>query len=189
MTWQRAGLVPPDLSSELTSDEHLLWSGKPRTGIRLQAVDAFLIPFALIWLGLVGVAVYVMRAVGAPPFMQMFPVPFASVGLFLLLARFLVDVRRAKTSYAVTDQRILIVREGRTRTVQSTSLRNLPDVTLEEGKDGYGSIWFGPPYPYQVTGNLNRPAFAAMQPLGFELIEGAGEVYRIIQEAKAGLSR
>lgn len=44
--------VLPDsvLSAELGPGERLVWSGKPRGGIRLRAQDAFLIPFSLLWI-------------------------------------------------------------------------------------------------------------------------------------------
>jgi hypothetical protein len=45
--------VLPDalLSAELGQGERLLWSGKPRGGMRLRAQDAFLILFSLMWCG------------------------------------------------------------------------------------------------------------------------------------------
>ena len=36
---------------ELGSDEQLLWTGAPKTGLRLRPSDATLIPFSLIWGG------------------------------------------------------------------------------------------------------------------------------------------
>ena len=41
------GVLPDSvLSAELGPGERLVWSGKPRGGIRLRAQDAFLIPFS-----------------------------------------------------------------------------------------------------------------------------------------------
>jgi hypothetical protein len=39
------------VSSELSTGEALVWSGHPRTGIRLSGPDLFLIPFSLVWCG------------------------------------------------------------------------------------------------------------------------------------------
>lgn len=39
------------IERELSSEERLVWSGQPRGGIRLRALDVFLIPFSLLWRG------------------------------------------------------------------------------------------------------------------------------------------
>jgi hypothetical protein len=39
------------VSRELATNERLLWSGGPQTGVRLRPADALMIPFSLFWGG------------------------------------------------------------------------------------------------------------------------------------------
>ncbi len=124
----------------LDGGESLLWSGRPRTGVRLQAGDAVMIPFSLMWGGFaVFWEVMVIRS-HAPLVMALFGVPFVGVGLFMIVGRFFADAaRRANTLYAVTSQRVMIITR-RGKTISSYPLAQLPAVTTTEGSDGFGNV-------------------------------------------------
>jgi hypothetical protein len=75
--------VLPDalLSAELGQGERLLWSGKPRGGMRLRAQDAFLIRFSLMWCGFaifweVGVSMHSDPLFGPGLFLRLWGLPF-----------------------------------------------------------------------------------------------------------------
>jgi len=138
------GDIQNELKPELGSGERLLWSGMPRQGVVFQAIDLFLIPFFLVWIGVPLAAVVGMLASGKPHFPASFILPFVIIGASMLVGRFIVDAKqRAHTFYAVTDQRILIVVAWRKRRTTSIKLKILPDVTLTEGRSGRGLIQFG----------------------------------------------
>jgi hypothetical protein len=143
--------VLPDsvLSAELGPGERLVWSGKPRGGIRLRAQDAFLIPFSLLWCGFaifweVRVSMNSGPLFGPGLFFRLWGIPFVIVGLYMVLGRFFVDALiRAGTYYGVTTERVLIVTTRFGRRLRSISLRALGDISLSERSDESGTIAFG----------------------------------------------
>lgn len=139
---------------ELRPDERLIWSGTPGQGLRLRSSDAVVIPFSLLWGGFAIFweysAVFGLDPSGhasraaAPLFMEIWGIPFVIAGLYFMVGRFIVDAfQRARTIYAVTDQRILILTQLFGKRIRSLTLRTLPDITLTEKSDGSGTITFG----------------------------------------------
>ena len=137
----------------LEGGESLLWSGRPRSGIQLQAGDVVIIPFSLMWGGF---AIYwetMAIRVHAPLVMKLFGLPFVAIGLFMILGRFFADAaRRANTLYAVTSNRVFIA-TGRGKTVASYPLAQIPGVTTTEGRDGFGSVLLASASPALVQVN------------------------------------
>jgi hypothetical protein len=127
-----------DVQPFLDGSESLLWSGRPRTGVRLQAGDVVMIPFSLMWGGF---AIFweamVIRSHG-PLIMKLWGLPFVAIGLFMIFGRFFADAgRRGKTLYAVTSNRVMII-SG--KVVSSYPLAQIPGVTTMEGRDGFGNV-------------------------------------------------
>jgi len=56
---------------QLGPDEHLLWSGQPKTGVRLRPADLLMVPFS--------------------PFFMLWGIPFVLTGLYLIVGRFFWD--------------------------------------------------------------------------------------------------
>jgi hypothetical protein len=138
-----------DLQRALLPDERVLWSGEPYRGLIFRPIEAFLIPFSLLWAGF---AVFWNFSVwsadqdaAALPF-KLFGLPFLVVGLDVTFGRFFIDVwLRRRLQYAVTNRRILIYKKGGTATSKSVDIRHLPSIELSERSDGSGSIRFGQP--------------------------------------------
>ena len=180
------------LTQNLDRGERLLWSGQPRSGIRLRGQDAYLIPFSIMWGGFAIFWEYMAltQASKAPgPVGVVFPLfglPFVAVGLYLIFGRFFADARsRARTFYGVTSERIIIVSGLFSQQTKSLQLRTLTDVSLTQRSDGSGTITFGPTHimnSFFPTGSW--PGTGRYAPPSFDLIERAKEVYDIIRNAQ-----
>jgi hypothetical protein len=171
------------ISGQLGSGERLLWAGSPRPGVRLQAVDAILIPFSLAWGGFACFWEYEVITSGAPLVMRLFGLPFVFIGLFLVVGRFFVDAwRRRSTFYGLTNQRALIA-SG--RQVRSLNLQTLGDVTLSERPDGSGTILFAPAgAPMAWARATTWVTTSRGGPPSFEMVPGARQVCDRIRTAQ-----
>lgn len=129
----------------LLPGERILWSGQPKQGFALSARDTFLIPFSLLWCAFVifwNVGVWSFPDTGAQPplFFRLFGLPFLLAGLYMVAGRFFHDAwLRKKMFYAVTDQRILVLRG---RKITSLDIDRLPRLELSEHRDGTGTLAF-----------------------------------------------
>lgn len=179
--------TPEDvLRQELSPSERLLWAGRPPLGLRLQALDAFLIPFSLLWGGF---AIFWEASVlvgGAPWFMGLWGIPFVLVGLYLIFGRFWVDARqRAATVYGITSERVVIISGVFSRKVKSLNIETLSDISLTERASGAGTITFGPIPPWfsrQIGAGWPSPGLPEVPT--FDLSGNAREVYEIIRRAQ-----
>jgi Bacterial PH domain len=179
------------LRPELAHGERLLWSGRPARGVRFRAGDLFLVPFSLLWGGFAIFWESTVLAKGAPLFFALWGVPFVLVGLYLIIGRFFVDAyQRARTTYGVTDQRVIIISGLVSRAVQSLALRNLGDISLRERADRSGSITFGPTSPmYAMWYGSGWPGMDKKLAPAFEFIENVREVHDLIRRTQRAAER
>jgi hypothetical protein len=173
----------------LDRGERQLWAGAPRQGVVLRPADMYLIPFTLLWAGF---AIFWEASVvrdGAPLFMVLWGIPFVVVGLYIVGGRFWIDARRrARTTYALTSERLLISSGRRAPAMKSLDLRTVSDITLRERRDGSGTITFGPTHPLAALyAGAAWPGVA--QPPSFEMIPSARRVYELIREAQRASAR
>ena len=128
----------------LMPGERIVWSGGPGTGFLLTARDFFLVPFSLIWTGMVIFIFAAGSQTNAPFPYQFVPVLFGLFGFYAVIGRFFVDIwLRGHTSYAVTSQRVLIFRSAPAAKFTALALDRLPELSLQEKRDGSGTIRFG----------------------------------------------
>ena len=113
-------------------------------------------------------------------------IPFVCVGLFFVFGRFFLDAHsRARTTYGVTNERILILSGLFAQQTKSLQLRTLTDVSLIQRGDGSGTITFGPAHYMNAFFPAGAwPSTGRYAPPSFDLIERAKEVYDIICNAQ-----
>ncbi|WP_230770359.1 hypothetical protein [Sphingomonas sp. Leaf4] len=176
--------------SYLFPGERIRWSGRPKQGTAFGARDVFLIPFSLLWGGF---AIFWNVMVwsepfgggdGAPPlFFRLWGLPFLIVGLYLIAGRFVHDAwLRKALRYAVSDQRILILRN---RKFSSFDIERLPRLDLTEHRDGTGTIDFGPANIFSAMNGMDWWVPALNRSGQFFRIAAPREVYRLIREPRA----
>ena len=132
----------------LLARERILWSDRPKQVLIFVGRDAFLIPFSLLWGGFAifwNVAVWTIPDTSQAPdwFFRLWGLPFLVVGLYLIVGRFWHDAAvRRRLVYAVTNQRILVLRGSNSSKVRSLDIHRLPRLELSEYNDGTGTIDF-----------------------------------------------
>jgi hypothetical protein len=173
-----------DFQGRLLPGERIVWTGVPATGLLFTARDAFLIPFSLLWGGF---AVFwewqVANSAKEPPFMLLFGAFFVAMGLYVIVGRFVIDAWvRAGMSYAVTTQRILILRTGPFAKFVSLAIDRLPELSLDERANGRGTIRFQASAPAWGYNNRFSNWTPALDPTPqFLMITDARSVFDRIQ--------
>ena len=182
-----------DFQNRLLPGERIVWQGQPVTGVLFTARDIFLIPFSLLWCGFALFwewgAAQATRSSEGPAVVEAFPlfgIPFVLIGLYFVVGRFVVDAWiRSQTSYAVTGQRVLILRAGPFSRFSALAIDRLPELSLDERANGRGTIRFGPRAP--MWGSYN--GFSAWTPsldvTQFLMIADARNVFDRIQKLGA----
>lgn len=163
-TWQA-------LAPHLRPGETLLWAGRPDPAKHVGPIDAFLIPFSLLWGGFaIFWEVSVLREDAPLPFV-LFGLAFVLIGLYFIAGRFVVKaIRKRHTTYGLTRDRALVV-VGRTSvsdtplahtSIEQTWSRNRRHLTVTFGRPA-GSRFPTPSYANTGMEFLARGAV----PLGF----------------------
>ena len=168
-----------DIEAYLSRGERVLWRGAPATGIQFYSGDPLVIPFSLMWCA--GAFFWEFSVLTKVPndhpgkwLFVLWGVPFVLVGLYITVGRFFDDAwLRRNTEYAVTNERVLILRGRLWRSLTSLPLKTLPPMTLSEVRNGVGSIRFG------RAARLRAPP-----PPAFALVANAKEVLSIIEDAR-----
>jgi tetratricopeptide (TPR) repeat protein len=168
--------VPVALLQELGENESILWWGRPRSGFIYDRVDyltmgsgLLLLVLALFWLD-------ASLQQGAPLWAVVAGGLVLLFGLHLLALRHILDaMRRARTLYALTPQRALIVGWSLGRLVRSLPLRSLRAMTFVAHADGSGSILFS-------TSRQAPPAARSARARGLEVGDSA---FTAIDQAKS----
>ncbi len=160
--------------------ESTLWKGRPHQGLLLRPIDAFIIPFSLLWAGFAVFWNIAAWSTEAELFFRLFGLPFLVAGAYITVGRLWFDIllRRA-TRYSITTERVVISRGSKT---VSLDIRHLPALELIELSDGSGTIRFGPAISLLEGRNLGiwQPTFDPVPQ--FIRIPRARSVYELIRQ-------
>jgi len=132
----------------LFTNERILWTGQPMQGLTLRRRDAVLIPASILLGGCYIFMVIKLWSLTRPTddvdwLIGLFSLLFLGHGLYICLGRFFYDAWvRKRLFYAVTSDRVLILRGRPTTKFTPLDIRSLPILQLKEDDDGTGTITF-----------------------------------------------
>ena len=164
------------VEAELREGETLLWAGVPDPDVLFGRNDLFLVPFSLLWCGFaIFWEVSVLREGTAPWFFVLFGGVFVLIGLFFVAGRFVLKrARKARTGYAVTDQRSFLVVGSTThqapakeQTRQVSWSRDRSHVTV----DWTDSVTGGIPFGARQRGLTNTGLDGVLAPLPMTFVD------------------
>jgi hypothetical protein len=127
----------------------------------------------------------IQREGSLPLFLVPHVVIFGLSALYITVGRFLVDAyKRAQFTYGITNQRIMIQKQGIGGKTTSYDLKSLKNLILEPvNKEGRGTIRIGKiPSPFGFR--RNAPDWSTAQLPGLEEIPDVQEVYALIQRIR-----
>ena len=161
----------------------------------LRSRDWFQIPFGLLFVGAGLMAMFSIlvtpsdQAAPPPALMALFFLPFLLIGAYFSVGHlFWERWVRSRSSYALTDQRAIIVQNRLQKNVRTIMVKDILDVSLTVGRDGVGTITFNesqnPWGPWMAWGMWGFSAAPA-----FERIDNASAVYALVAQTRAGLHR
>lgn len=129
-----------DVEHLLQPGERLLWQGCPDPGVVFARQDLFLIPFSVLWCAFA--ALWEASAVAARTWVgALFGAPLVAFGLYLVAGRFLYKWRdRRRTRYAVTDQRVLVLRLRRRQVLHAPVGGPMAVLRRRDGRHG-SVVW------------------------------------------------
>jgi hypothetical protein len=169
----------------LLSGERILWTGQPKQGAAFGPRDFLLIPFSLVWGGfaiiwnaMVWLAPF---DAGSDPgwFFRLWGIPFLLVGLYIMVGRYFHDARiRRHLFYAVTDQRVLVLRKSK---IISLDVHRLPRLELSEHRDGTGTLAFEADNAFTGMNGLTWWVPALSGTTQFFRIDNPRRVYELIR--------
>ena len=176
---------PPEVTATLDRGERVIWSGRPRQGLMLRGMDAFLIPFAVVWTSIPTFGAWMtLRGPNSNPVAVLPVLLFVVIGLYMLVGRFFVDAaQRRRTFYALTNQRILILSGLWSREVRSLSLSTLGEIDVSARASGRGTIMFGRS-PYPAMAMPGWPGSRRYLPPMFEMIPDVNDVAKLIRDGQ-----
>lgn len=102
--------VPTEVACRLAQPEDVLWAGQPKQGVVFRTIDYVMIPFSILAACFFAGWSYIVLVKPVPIALKLMSIPAMGFAFYLVYGRFLLDARRrARTYYAVTTKRSLII--------------------------------------------------------------------------------
>ena len=178
--------IPADLTSMLDSDEKILWQGNPSTKLFLfTKLDAFLVPFSLVWAGMAIPGSFSVFNQSGGLFALPIALLFFVVGIYVSIGRFFMrQLERKNTVYCVSNKRAFIATYGFGGRIDSKPLHASLAIALQ------------PSEPGSITLGEAATAFWSARGMGiwtgndgsftFRKILDANKVYALIRSIQLG---
>lgn len=177
-------------SEKINIGEKLLWFGQPNPKVHFTPYDKILIPFSILSFGFCIFVFTISLILGAPIISSIFGILFVFLVLNFLYFRFRTKIRRKKlTYYAISNQRVFLLYQGRKQIFKEMKISNINDLIKEVRPDGTGTLIFGKRNKYifsfynhlfQNSGLEDIKSYSTLT--HFFDIDNANQVYQILQD-------
>ncbi len=143
------------LNENLEPDEQVLWTGKPRLSKVFDRTDLVLIPlglyqtlFGLFYLSMALDNINFALNVSGPGsklfyISIMMVIPVIAISFYLLLPRLIIKTYiKAKTHYAITNCRVIVIRTNRRNKIKHLAFVKIEYFEIRTSKSGTGNLYF-----------------------------------------------
>ena len=171
-------------------DERLLWTGKPVKPVKLLPNEKFNIVFGIFWIAF-SIFWMILAFSTVKKFdeqdmllMRIFPyfgIPFSFVGFQLIfLSPIRIMNKRKFLEYALTNKRILIFNNGKTKTLNAFNYTDIKNINFGCDEQGIGAVTFVCTKAGTTTFVNGNPSRAAVPTVcGLYNIDDVKKVYKI----------
>jgi hypothetical protein len=181
------------ITPHLSPGERLLWAGRPKQGFALRGWDILFVPMSLLMV-IIGSVITVVefRQLGGTGVL-LFVVVWMIGSYWFAFGRFFYDARkRARTYYALSDARVIVVSGEASYDIRAIQLKVLREVTFTRRADDTGTLEFDRPGFLSYRGRFDSgrgmdwPWFSLdpLRSMAFEMIANPREVYDLIVRAQ-----
>ena len=184
--------VSNDLSSYLAPNERVLWEGRGKRRLSSASTGGLIFLVVFVGLALFFVLLFFLtstssRGRGDTAPMIILPIMFVVIGLAVGIPLYMAGRQSSNARYLVTTLSAMIIGQNAWsgRRVTVIALRNAPQVTFTENRDGTGTIMFGS-NPYVAYGRSYSSWYADATP-AFWNIERPLEVYQLIRKTMSNV--
>jgi hypothetical protein len=176
-----------DLTNYLAPNERVLWEGRGKRRLTSTSTGGLLFLMIFIGLALFFVVLFFTtstssRSRGDTAPMIIVPLMFVFIGLVVGIPLYMAGRQSSNARYLVTTLSAIIISQtawsGKRVTV--VALKNAPQITFTENRDGTGTLTFGS-NPYMPYGRTYSSWYADATP-AFWNIERPLEVYQLIRK-------
>jgi hypothetical protein len=169
--------IPIDVSRQMRSREKPLWIGRP-IPLKFAMVEGGpSVLNGLLLLGFAGYVAYDAYRFGETPYL-MVALTFAAIGLYLICRPIVEYLRAKRTTYVITNQRLIIL-DGLWRpTMDSFAPSEIGSLAVRSGADGIGTIIFHERRDWLAhSGRFYKK-------IGFKAVADVKEAVKLIRELK-----
>jgi hypothetical protein len=143
-------LLQEVFGKELLGNEKILWMGQPHPWSIFNRMDILIIPFTLIFGGILSFMGFFMFRIGG--FFSIIGTIMLAIAFYFVIGRFFYKVwKKKRTYYAVTNKRILIHTTSFMNKTESAYVDSLPSIHKSTGFGNRGTLTFG-----------NRPFYSSV---------------------------
>jgi hypothetical protein len=176
------------LEDDILPKEEILWSAQPTPKL-FTGADFFLVPFSVLWGGFAIFWEDNVLSQGAPVLFSLWGIPFVLIGLYFIFGRFIYkNYKKKHTYYLVTNQRVIVLTNTRTKKVNAAFIRQVPAINKSGRQGGVGTIRFGNANVMDAYyGNTGLDFFAGMYGAAaptFYDVPDADHVYQLVNQVR-----